>query len=127
VLLPATFRNRFHSCAGNFLAKLPPRPAIGPEDRGWQSDIHHLDSKRFHQMENSIFSSMGIVNRGVLQAVPQGFVIERDFPRGGKDEIAAVFNRRSGDLLSSSAGFNSVRLLIAQRITVRHLLRVGFI
>ena len=34
------------------------------------------------------FFNGGIVNRGILQAVPQGFVVERDFSRGGKDEIA---------------------------------------
>ena len=56
---------------------------IGARTGAGQADVHGVDAERFHQVQDfDFFADGGIVDRRILQAVAEGFVIEHDAAAG---------------------------------------------
>ncbi len=84
----------FHGACGAIRPNLHPRRGnfarqglrVG-KDAGTcpgEADVHRVDAEGFHQVENfDFFFDAGVVDRGILQAVAQGFVIQEDARAGG--------------------------------------------
>ena len=54
---------------------------VGARSGAGQTDIHHFNAQSFHQMEDLYFFADGRVDYGgILQAITQRLVVERDFP-----------------------------------------------
>src|SRR5947209_8059728 len=61
------------------------RPSAG------QADIHRVDSQRLHQVQNfNLFPDRGVVNGGVLETIPEGFVVEHDSATAERVKTAGV-------------------------------------
>src|SRR6266481_93932 len=84
----------FHGASGAIRANLHPRGGnLAREGFGvgkgagacaGESDVQRVDAKGFHQVENFDFLfDCGVVDRRVLQAVAQGFVIQENARAGG--------------------------------------------
>ncbi len=57
-----------------------------------KADVQRIDAERFHQMQDfDFFFDAGIVDRGILQAVAEGFVVEQD--------AGAWWDKRGGSLV----------------------------
>ena len=57
-----------------------------------ETDIDRVDSQGFHQMQDfDLFFDAGVVDRGILQTIAQGFVVHQD-ARAGRNR------RRGGDV-----------------------------
>ena len=71
-------RTNFHF-GGNDFAGEGFGVGIGAGAGAGQADIYGVDAERFHEVEDfDFFGDGGIVDGGILQAVAEGFIVERD-------------------------------------------------
>ncbi len=75
-------RPNLHARADNFASQ---GFGVGVSARAGagQADIHRVDAERFHQVQDFDFLlDAGILDGGILQAIAQSFVVQRDAPAG---------------------------------------------